>query len=254
METDNLHITYIKSVQNNGKFVNELKGFKSKINYEDVFNVLEKDVKTDIFYEMEKYFNIFNDELKLANNISSAVFIEQPLKKISELPIDIEIYALKHTFDDDVVTGKIGFNIYLIDTECSVVLQTFQFYDFDISNDDIFKNYIYNIIFYIYIVLKNFEYNKLFNNIYHKDDINHMIEAKSRTIRLFGDKDEIDCCVCLENTVSKTICNHNLCHCCYSKLAPKMCPLCRQMFENDGYDDMNQVNIVFNENGVMQMP
>ena len=247
---NNIHISYIKPI---GNFICELKGYKSKINYENIFYGLEETVKTDIFHETEKFFNIFNDELKLDNNTSSTTFIEHPLKKISDLSIDIELYALKHTFNE-TITGKIGFNIYLQDTEYSTILQSFQINNFDMSNDHIFKNYIYNVIFYIYIVLRDFKYNKLFHSIYHKDDIEFMAESKLRTIRLFGDNEEIDCCVCLENTVSKTICNHYLCHYCYSKLAPKMCPLCRTLFENDGYND--QVNIIFNadENGIIQVP
>lgn len=48
-----------------------------------------------------------------------------------------------------------------------------------------------------------------------------------------------ECPVCLDVTLSSTICDHPLCRCCFQKLKKAKCPTCRQAlaFDDDDEDD-----------------
>jgi hypothetical protein len=94
------------------------------------------------------------------------------------------------------------------------------------------KNYIYNLLFYIHIFVNNFVFDSLFDHFYHKDDIEPMKNIRLRIIRLFGNQDS-ECCVCGENSITTTECNHILCNKCFSKLPSKTCPMCRSNLDNE---------------------
>ena len=70
------------------------------------------------------------------------------------------------------------------------------------------------------------------------DDIENLIDLKNIHIKLFGEHNE--CSICLEGTIGKTICNHNLCQKCYCKLQTKKCPMCRTLLcdENEIYESV----------------
>ena len=74
----------------------------------------------------------------------------------------------------------------------------------------------------------------------YKDNIESLLKIKNSFINLYGEINE--CSVCLDPTITTTICNHYLCQKCYSQLQEKICPSCREDLideNNFGYEDMN---------------
>lgn len=222
----------------NNSFFCEVRGFISNINYYNMFNELPDDVKNDLKLETNRVYNIIND-IK-SDTINMSFFLDN-VKDVGGIKIDIEIYYAKYIHNDKE-NIKIGFNVYLKDTP-NISMQCLTFFGFE-SEIKSLTNYIYNLLFYVYIFLNNFSYDSLFNNFYHKDDIVLMKEMRLRTLRLFGNLDSLDCCVCLEKSITLTECNHILCNRCFSKLVPKICPLCRTILENDIDDEGYPVHFI----------
>ena len=223
-----------------GFFLNEVRGYKREVDYNALFDNLELEIKNDLLLESKRLLSIFTDSDsdygEFENVINISYFFES-IKEISGINIDIEFYYIRVNEDDKSKT-KIGFNVFLKDS-VNFVMQGLYFSEYDI--DDLLMNYIYNILFYIYIFVHFFKYDSMFNNFYHEDDIIKMKEIKNRMIRLFGTDHE--CCVCLEKTSLKTFCNHMLCNRCYYKLKTKVCPLCRTVLETDMTG--NEDNLMF---------
>ena len=85
--------------------------------------------------------------------------------------------------------------------------------------DDLAKN--------IYESLKSIKYNKKYDEFY--DTSKHELETA-----VFRDEflDLERCCVCHEDTVSRTECEHALCYMCENMLKTNSCPVCREpLFE-----------------------
>lgn len=220
-------------------FLRELDGYKTKVKYKELFENLPDDIKTDLLNESEFCVSILTDEMLESVNTSYNL---DAVRDISELPIDIEFFIGKYAFDNNILS-KIGFNVYLKNNVSpSNLMQNITIFDFNINNKDILINYIYNILFYVYIFINDFRYNPLFNYFHHYKDIEHMKTIRLRHIRLFGDND-IECCVCADETISKTVCNHYLCKKCYVKLNTKICPICRRQLEGDESD--NSSNFIY---------
>ena len=130
-----------------------------------------------------------------------------------------------------------GFTVYLKQAdilnylESDGVLQNVYFLIKDNINNDEFKNYIYNLLFYAHVVINNFAYSPMLNYLYHCDDIGYLEELKEVHIRLFGENKE--CSVCTEQTIGKTSCGHDLCQKCYCCIKNKKCPICRKLLYNE---------------------
>ena len=52
---------------------------------------------------------------------------------------------------------------------------------------------------------------------------------------------ENTCCVCFEETLKVTNCNHCLCKTCYSNMYGKKCPMCRQKITKNSYKKIKKV-------------
>jgi len=218
--------------RNNGYLI-ELQDYVTTVNYSDIFENIPEEIKIDLYNETEKYKNIFS---KLGTNVSTSIFLDI-VRNICDFDVDIELYMKKYNN-----FSKIGFNVYIKNTVYPSNLQTFSYVNFDLVKLD---NYIYNTLFHIYIFIRHFKYSPLFNFFYHENDIQNMIEIRMRGLRLFGNLEDIDCSVCMEKTVGKTICKHILCQKCFSKLTIKICPVCRHDLEEIGYSE-DEINIVIN--------
>jgi hypothetical protein len=217
-------------------FYCEVRGFISDINYNNMFDELSDDIKNDLILETKRVYNIINE---IQNDTINMSFFLDHVKEVSGIKIDIEIYYTKY-IHNDTEHIKLGFNVYLRDTP-NISMQCLTFY---VSNVKNLTNHIYNLLFYVYVFVNNFSFDSLFNNFYHKDDIIILKEMRLRTLRLFGNLDSLDCCVCLEKSTTLTECNHILCNRCFSKLVPKICPLCRTILENDIDDEGYPVHFV----------
>ena len=221
----------------------EFRCFETNVNYEKIFNELDEDIKSDLELLTEYYYIDLIGQNTLTNFVNL-----QCIKNISTLPVRFNIYYIKDykLFSIQTEPGckKIGLSIYLPSKEILNLNEEdgmLQNINFIMKNDitiDEFKNYIYNILFYAHIIVKNFIYNPILKYIYHYDDIENLIDLKNIHIKLFGEHNE--CSLCLEGTIGKTICNHNLCQKCYCKLQTKKCPMCRTLLcdENEIYESV----------------
>jgi hypothetical protein len=87
------------------------------------------------------------------------------------------------------------------------------------GNEDLAKN--------IYECLKNLKYNKKYDQF--ENISKHEMESA-----VFGDEflDLEKCCVCHEDTIARTDCEHALCLMCENMLKSNSCPVCREpLFE-----------------------
>lgn len=215
-------------------FANELRGYKSIVNYEDLFNSLTDETRDDLILETNKIYNFIEETKNEDDDSINVSLCIDNTRDISDIPIDIELYVSKYCYNIYVYT-KIGFYVYVKNTR-NYIPQIFNFYKAHNNSEDPneinnkIKNYIYNLLFYIYVFVREFQYDSLFTNFYHKDDIPLMKVDRLRCMRLFGNIDS-ECCVCLDKSLSRTDCNHILCTKCYSKLKIKNCPMCRSVLD-----------------------
>ena len=119
------------------------------------------------------------------------------------------------------------------------ILQSLYLINCNFQDQHEFKKYLYNILFYGYILVKDFRYHPMLKYLNYKDDIEKLLKIKYSFIRLYGEVNE--CSVCLENTITKTVCGHSLCQKCYSQIQEKICPICRSELIDENifsYDDI----------------
>lgn len=220
--------TFIKYKQ----IVSEFKAYKSIVNYENYFNNLPNNIKHDLNFLTDYHYKDFKkNEMDEILTITLKI---PSVKKINGLPISMNLYLVKDcqlTPFLEGLTNKIGINVCLyskqhISDDSSDLLQNIYLLDCNINNEDNFKNYIYNILFYGHMIIKYFEYHPLLKFIYHKDDIPNLVNIRQTYIRVFGE--ENTCSVCMEQTITKTICGHYICQECFCLLDKKICPLCRK--------------------------
>lgn len=215
----------------NYDMINEINNYyKSKVNYKEIFDNLDEDIKNDLSDLTDILYIFFTNDLTDKNY---SHFYLDGTDKIDSLEIKVQIFF--NTLSDD--SHKLSSIFMFCNDESSTYNNILQNISILFSNlNDNFKNNIYNILFFSYIVCKYFKYNPLFYSIYHKDDLKNMIEIRKKNIKLFGTIN--DCCVCLEQTIKYTLCNHYLCQKCYSSLiGEKKCPMCRQILNVDDYYD-----------------
>ena len=229
--------------------LHEFKIYDSKINFEKLFNELSEEVKKDILFLTELHYNFFKEELLIDNTTSISITLNS-VKKLDKIPIKAHISISKKYKYINMLNGntlevsKMSINICLPSYEyvsgTFEILQSIYLIDFDLEDENVFKKYLYNILFYSYIIIKDFQYHPMLKYLNYKDDIENLLNIKNSFIRLYGEINE--CSVCLENTTTFTICNHYLCQKCFSQLNDKVCPTCRAdlLDENTyGYEDIN---------------
>ena len=219
----------------------EFKLFKSNVDYEYIFNNLDEDIKEDISFLTQYYHERLVEELKDLITLNLTL---PNTKSIDDIPVKTYLFIVKDykilvdsaNTQEEYTKVKIGIHVclylkdhYTFDTTGS--LQTLYFLNCDTADEEIFKNYIYNLLFYTHIVMNYFCYNPLLKNIYHEEDIERFVEIKSAHIRLFGNFEQ--CSVCMENTTSMTKCKHMLCQKCACSLSKKLCPICRRPITTD---------------------
>jgi len=222
------------------KLYMEFKLFKSEVDYEYIFNNLDEDIKEDLNFLATVYYERLVEELK---DLITLNLLIPNMKSIDDIPVKIYLFIVrdyKLLVESGSVTDypkvKIGVNIclYLKDhytDDATDSLQTLYFLNCDTSDQEIFKTYIYNLLFYTHIIMNNFSYHPLLTNIYHEEDIENFVEIKTAHIRLFGEFQQ--CSVCMENTISMTKCKHILCQRCACNLIKKVCPICRRSIVNE---------------------
>lgn len=218
----------------------EFKHYETFVDYNVVFNNIPKEVDDLLTKLTDYYFDYLSIELETSTNISVPI---NNTKNIDKLPTRIHLYMVKnHKLYINIAseTVKIGFIVSLPKRDCMTpdnceVLQNIYIYNCDIEDSEKFKNYIYNILFYMHIVVSKFNFNPILKYLNHRTDIPSLIELSLAHINLFGEN--TDCSVCMEQTTTKTICNHELCRKCYCSLENKICPICRRSLIDDDDED-----------------
>ena len=204
---------------NNNGFYKEIAN-SSKIDLKNKFYKLEDNIKKDLCKLTEHYF-IYLKSIPTMNFFTT-------IKK-GEDEITIEIYF-------NTVTEKINILYKIEYCEIGMYIQNIIINYGEHKKgktlcDDILKNSIYNVLFYLKLFKDEFEYNMSCQYYQHKDEIESIAEFYKTYNRLFIDNPP-QCCVCLEeiNNVYKTPCDHHLCLSCCKQLKKKICPMCRQCF------------------------
>ena len=73
----------------------EFKIYNSKLDFEPLFNELSEEVKNDILYLTELYYNFFKEELSIENTTSVSISLNS-VKKIDKIPIKAHISVSKN--------------------------------------------------------------------------------------------------------------------------------------------------------------
>jgi hypothetical protein len=192
----------------------------STVDYKKKFIELDDEVKNDLSIMTEHYFKYLKSTGKW--NLFTTIKNEDSI-------FTTEIY-FNRVIDNVNILFKIDYcdnSLYVQ----NIVLNYGEYKKDKIFTDDIFKNCLYNILFYLKIFKDEFKYNSLCEHYQHKDEIKDLTEFyKSYNRVLIYNAPE--CCVCLEgvNEVYKTLCDHHICVTCSLKLKKKICPMCRNCF------------------------
>ena len=214
----------------------ESKLYSTKVDYETIFDNLEENVVDNLSKLTDYYYEYIKTQLDTLKTITIPIYLD---KKIDNIPVKLYIYIntdYKEFINNSQPTVKIGVNVSLpskeyISSDYFDVVQNIHILHCDIDNVEIFKNYVYNTLFYGYIILNEFSFNPMLKFLNHDEDIEDLVEISTAHIKLFGDENE--CCVCNEETITKTKCNHGICQQCYSSLDKKICPMCRKNLTTD---------------------
>ena len=192
----------------------------NKVNYKKKFIEMDDEVAKDLSIMTQHYFNYMTSTRKW--NIFTTI-------KKGDYIFTNEIY-FNRAIDNVNILFKIDYcdnGLYVQ----NIVLNYGEYKKDKIFTDEIFKNCLYNVLFYLKIFKDEFVYNSLCQYFQHKDDIEKLTEFYKSYNRVFIDNAP-ECCVCLEgvNEVYKTLCDHNICLSCSLKLKKKICPMCRNCF------------------------
>ena len=217
--------------------LDEFKFYKSTIDYKTIFENLDDDIIDSIYYLTDIYYEYF---LKQIENNLLTTNINIPNVSGHELDIIINImfnknsiYSLTDNINNELY--KIALTVYLPKKQYvaeDYLLQTIFLPLFDINDEYVFKNSVYNILFYSYIIKKYFIFNPALFYLNHEDDVNELAKISENHLKLFGNDEK--CSVCMELTIYKTKCKHNICLKCFGTLEKKICPICRKVLTYSG--------------------
>ena len=165
--------------------LNEFKIYNSKIDFEKLFNELADYVKEDIFELTNIYYDFFSEQFKDKNIINLSTTLN-PIKKIDNIYYNAHLFIVNDfkyvnmRSGNQVEITKISINICLPSSEhVSGIFQTCQsiyLLDFDMEDENEFKKHIYNILFYCYIIIRDFRYHPLLRYLNHKDEIESLLK------------------------------------------------------------------------------
>jgi len=213
--------TYI----NNFYHFNEIKDYYELKNMENTFISLSDDIKNDLSQVTNSLYKTFIKKLEESKQYTINL---DGINQIDGFNCFIQIYINNLPEIKKICLNVNNYNDYNSDS-----LQNIVYNNIDINSEHNFKNYIYNILFFCHLIVKEYKYSPLFYSFYHKNDIIEMNNIRKRNIKLFGKNEE--CCVCYDQTIKKTICDHSLCLRCLNKIPMnnRKCPLCREFLSID---------------------
>ncbi len=222
---------------------NEYKIYMSNVDYEKKFNELSTQEKEQIDILSELYINYIFTELEYYNSsnytIPHTVFQDG-------LPIIFKIYVNKNIYNENDEKCRIGLNISMnlknyINED--YMLYTIYYTNCILSEEEM-KKYVANILFFILIICREFKYSPVLKYLCHQDDVDKLESIGKVHINLFGTN--LDCSVCLDNCIDKTVCKHPICLKCYSHLDKKICPICRKVLKSESIETYVQLFLTYN--------
>jgi hypothetical protein len=156
-----------------------------------------------------------------------------------------EYHLQEYNFDDLMLNIVIFFDdmIDINETYTFIVsfsLSTKKFFEKDtillckeFFNDDV-EILTKDIVTFLYSEFReNYQYSKIINEIIEKKDVDNQEKFHLAKYKLLKNKDMEKCCVCYDLNSIFTLCKHNLCLLCYSKIKNQnlntiiICPICR---------------------------
>ena len=212
---------------------NEYKIYTSNIDYEKKFIEMDIHEKEELEILAELYANNILDEHEYHN--SSSYTIPHTYFQ-DDLPVFFKLYTSKQILylnNRESHKLRIGLNVHMLGK--NYVNEDYMLYTIYYSNCsssmEEFKNYIANILFFVSIICKEFKYSSLLKYLCHEDEKDKLESISKVHINLFGET--LECSVCMDNCIEKTICNHPICLKCYAKLEKKTCPICRKLLKSE---------------------
>lgn len=203
--------------------------YKSNVNYENIFNKLEPLTKRLLSGISMFYFeSIKRQIIEEYIEDGETVIIKIPHFSFENIPL---IAHLSFQKNDTILRINLTFTISSEHQMAAKqeINQSVSIINGQVEDIDDMFNYIYIMMFYLREISRDFRYSPILTYLYHKNDIMELEQAAEKHLLLFGKMEE--CCVCNENCIYKTACNHILCHICFYKLKEKKCPICRKDFD-----------------------
>lgn len=187
----------------------------------------QEDKKTDNDM-MERIVCFLVDKLSAKEDL----LMRLPIYKIDDIRVDVFLKSFQHQktticlFIEDVIPEHcVGYHEYLRK-------------HFQVKN--INREEVRAVVQEIQTTLNHLKFSKLygtFSECEKHDDT--LLIWKSLIVADNIQWSVNECAVCLDETLSKTICGHHLCRGCFQKLKRSKCPMCRQSFtfDDDSDDD-----------------
>jgi hypothetical protein len=167
-----------------------------------------------------------------------------PIRRIDGLKLDVFIKSFKNHSNiikiylliEDAMP-----EVFCLEDDC---VGYHEYFRKDFNTHEANHTEIKKILEQVLVILNNLEFCKLRGVLFEKGkrspDISllwkNLITAENIEWKVK------ECCVCLEETFSSTICDHPLCRCCFQKLKKSKCPTCRQPLSFDDDDDSDEEN------------
>lgn len=225
--------------QNHSNNLNKITLFQKK----KYFKIIVQKIKDNKIYEQ---IHKENFQIKQYSNIIYAEFVPfqetsyflDLSNKIDNLDVEIEISRKPFkSKKNQKIQYKLSIsplyhaNLKTFENNYPIIF-LYQEVNININND---INYFYRFMKTIINKMKELKFNNLYNRFTTTLE-EKKINLESQIFENFYDKD--DCCICMEKTTCKTICEHNLCLKCYGSLIKKSnlnvtCPICRKSFKNE---------------------
>lgn len=183
--------------------------------------------------------NLVSRFLTKLNN-KDMLFEQLPIRKIDGLKVDVFIKSYQYCSDLKVyiLIEDIMSEIICAHEDCPDHDYR-QYYRKEFLMKTINHDELKRILSEILLILQNLKFSKLHGSLYEQGK--QILDQTPLTWKRLLNADHIEwsvneCCVCMDDTLSSSICGHNLCRYCFQKLKKLKCPVCRQSLSFDDSD------------------
>lgn len=201
--------------------------------YQQKINVLKQHAQEDKKDNLlEPIVSFLVDKL----NMNEDLVMRLPIYKMDEIKVDVFIKSYQYQktkiilFIEDVVP-----ELFCVHDDCVGYHEYMRKY-FELKSVN--HGEVSKVLEEIRKTLNNLEFSKLHGTFSEKGKHdNTLLIWKSLLVADNIQWSVNECVVCMEDTISKTICGHHLCRCCFQRLKQSKCPVCRQSLSLDNDTD-----------------